>query len=351
LNRTVTRNSGLSFETVIDQFRDTLKVEKINRFRFIPTPYPKAKQRTKESIFDKSHSEIAALVLSDWHLSEHIRPEESNGVNKFNSIILSNRVYAIIDKFKRIVRGHQAMYNVEKIWVQVLGDMINGSIHPELVLTNDLLDVPAAILAARLLIMAILELRVLGLPIEIDCTVGNHPRLLAKMPAKRQAHLSYDWMIYTMVEQYFERDPKVTVRVHTGQFALVQQYTHRYVLEHGYGAQTENLPERVRKMFDNPIYRKATKFEGNSLDCVSIGDKHQAKAGPGYMVNGCLSGSNEYGMSLRLEPIGAIQQMFGISKSRYRTFHYELDVTDVLSEKVDNCMSDYTTGFMAEHGR
>lgn len=351
LNRARTRNNGLAFETVVSQFQDALRTEAVNHFKFVPTKHPAVKAKGAPSVFEKDHSEIAALVLSDWHGSETVRPSESNGVNAYNSVIMSNRVHAIIDKFKRIVRGHQAMYTIEKIWVMVLGDMINGSIHPELVLTNDLLDVPAAILVSRLLILAILELKTLGLPIELDCTVGNHPRLLAKMPAKRQAHLSYDWLIYTMVEQYFETDSQVTVRVHTGQFGLVQQFNHRFIVEHGYGAKDENLADRLRKMFDSPVYRRATGTEGTAIDCVVIGDKHQAKVGEGYIVNGCLSGSNEYGMSLRLAPIGAIQQMFGISRSHVRTFHYELDATDIVSETVDNPMSEYATGFMQEHGR
>jgi hypothetical protein len=346
--RRLSRDSGTSFSTVVDGFKEHLRKNK-HRFVFEPKHYPKP--ATRKGVFQEGHTETAALVLSDWHGGSKIRLEETNGMNQYSSIIMANRANAVLDKFKRIFRGHQTMYSFDKIWVPILGDMVNGSIHPELILTNDLLDVPAAILVARLLIIALLELKTLGVPIEADCVVGNHPRLLVKMPAKRQAHLSYDWLIYTMVEQYFENDPKVTIRVHTGQFGLVEIMGHRFVVEHGYGAKDSTLPERLRKMYDSPVYRAATGLEGTAVDYVVIGDKHQAKDGPGYMVNGALTGSDEYGMSLRLSPIGAIQQMFGVCKSKIKTFHYELDVTNVISETPDNSMSTYATTFMKEHGR
>lgn len=342
----------MTFETVITEFKDFLGSEDSKAFRPVLRPKSYAKPRRTTSVFNKDHSEVAALVLSDWHASETVRYEESNGVNRYNSRVMSNRVEAVIEKFKRIVRGHQSMYTVEKVWLLMLGDMIHGSIHPENILTNDLLDIPAAILVARLLIMAVTDLKSLGIPIEADCTVGNHPRTLVKMPTKRQAHTSFDWVVYTMLEQHFANDSQVNIRVHTGQFGIVDQLGHRCVVEHGYGATgQQDMVARVRAMFDSPVYRNATGMTGTSVDYLVIGDKHRAQFGEGYMVNGCLSGSNELGTAWRLAPIGAIQQMFGISKSKIPTWCYPLDVSDVQSEGPDNDYSIYTNSFMEQHGR
>lgn len=354
LNRTLSRNQGMAFEQVVDQFKEFLDSdESFEKFVITPTHYPKHKSLTK-SVFDKDHTEIAALVFSDPHLSETIRFEDTNGINKYGSVITANRMFRIFDAFKRILRGHQTMYAIDKIWLLLLGDMISGSIHEELILTNDLLDIPAAVLMARLLIMAIHELKTLGLPIEIDATVGNHARTLVKMPAKRQAQLSFDWMIYVMVQQAFQNDRQVKIRVHTGQFGMVQQYGHRVVFEHGYGAKNGdevNVEKRIRAMFDSPIYRKATGLKGTSLDYVILADKHQFKFGERWMVNGCLSGSNEYGMANRFEPIGALQGMFGISRKRIPSWVYPLDATSIVSDSVDNSFSECAKAFMKEHGR
>src|ERR1700737_1092032 len=106
LNRTYARRGGMSYESVVDEFKAFIKDESFNNFAFQPKLYPKHKSQTTGSVFDKDHSEIAGLVLSDWQIGETVDPKESNGINKFNSRIASNRVYTIIDKFKRIVRGH-----------------------------------------------------------------------------------------------------------------------------------------------------------------------------------------------------------------------------------------------------
>ncbi len=349
MNRLLTRNGSVTVEGIVEQFREELTSEPYQRFQFSPKYYPNTK--TVSSVFDPGHEEVATLVLSDWHIGEVVRSEETNGVNRFNSLIAANRLWRVIDKFKKLVRGHQQMYRFKSVWIPVLGDMLNGSIHPEFILTNDLLDVPSAILAARLLIMAIHEIKTLGLPIELDCIVGNHPRLLAQMPAKRQAHLSLDLVVYEVVAQAFAGDEQVKVNIHYSQFGIVEKEGHRFVLEHGYHAKPDTLPERIRKMFDNPLYREATSYEGSSVDCVVIGDKHRAEVGDQYIVNGSLVGQGEYGVSLRLDPIRAVQQFFGVSKSHTRTFHYELDATGYCSEDTDNPMSAYTFEYMRQHGR
>jgi hypothetical protein len=159
-------------------------------------------------------------------------------------------------------------------------------------------------------------------------------------------------MIYRYVAEKFEGDSQVTVRVHGGQFGIVEQYGHRFVIEHGYGAKNgESLPDRLRKMFDSPLYREATGMEGSSVDCVIIGDKHRSESGQGYFVNGALPGQGEYGVMLRLDPINACQWFFGISPSHTRTFYYELDVTGNVDETANNPMSAYTAQYMQEHGR
>jgi hypothetical protein len=350
VNRMISRRSGPQVESVIEQFKEFLSTEAAHRFEFKPKAY--AAPRQVSSIFDADHEEVATLVLSDWHIGETVRPEETNGVNAYNSVIASNRLWQVVDKFKSILRSHQQMYKISSIWVPVLGDMINGSIHPEFAITNDLFDIPASILAARLLIMAILELKTTGLPIEVDCVVGNHPRLVPTMPAKRQAHLSLDWAIYCMVQQKFENDPQVKVKVHDGQFALVEKYGHRFVLEHGYKASVgDAMTDRLRKMFDSPLFREATGLTGASVDMTIIGDKHRMAVGQGHMVNGSLVGQGEYGVMLRLDPINAVQWMFGTSREHTVTYQYALDVTGQVDESASNPMSMYTTEFMRAHGK
>lgn len=350
MNKRLLRNQAVNFEAVIEELRECSNTPE--PFSISPVPQAKLKSLSVPPV-SKGHVETAVAMLSDWHVSEVVREEESNSINHYNSMIASNRVWELAQTIKQILGLHLSMYKLNKLWLPILGDMINGSIHPELVMTNDLTDPAATVLAARLLQMLVIELKVLGLKIEADCVVGNHPRLLAKMPTKRQAHLSYDWIVYEMLADMFKDDDQVDIRIHTGQIGIVEQFGHRYVIEHGIDVSSGkegDIENRLRALFDDPVYRRATGLTGSSFDMVLQGNMHKPKFLERTIINGCLTGQNELGMGWRLAPIKAVQQMFGISKNHATTWHYPLDITDCKSEKAENPFSEYTRFYMKRNG-
>jgi len=348
LNKTMLRRGGFAFESVIEDLRKVLSEEQKEPFQITVTP------EKVGAPLDRAHTETAALALSDWHLSELVKPSSSNGINSYSTMTCANRVSKLGEKTVRIINLHRKLYTIEELWIVVLGDMISGSIHPELLLTNELTDSVATILSARLLQMLVMDLKQLNIPIRIDCVVGNHSRMLAKMPTKAQASLSYDWMIYEMLADYFSKDSSVNVNVHTGQIAQVQKYNWKYILEHGMevsSSKEEDFEDRIRALFDDPTYREATGLKGSAFDQIVIGNMHKPKILERTIVNGSLVGQNELGMSWRLKPIRAQQMLWGISKSHVRTWHYPIDLTSVRSEKGDNKYSLYTKSFMRKHAK
>lgn len=346
MNKKILRR-GVMGDDLLEELRDVLDHEK--EFSYNPS----AGYKILDPV-DQDHSEIAALCVSDWHLTETVRHEDANGINVYNSMIAANRVWQIAQAAKSIISRHRSMYDIEKLWTPLLGDMINGSIHAELVLTNDLTDPAAVILCSRLLYMFYQELATLDLPIEIDAIHGNHPRLTPKMPTKRQAHTNLDWMIYEILADHLKKDDQFSMTVHTSQIGMKQLYGHNYVFEHGIsvanGAEGA-FEDRIRAMFDDPVYRKATGYKGASFDQLVIGNLHVPKFLERTIVNGSLTGQNELGMSWRLKPIKAHQLMWGISPGHVRTWQYNLDVTDVKTEKVTNPFSDYTRWFLKKHSK
>jgi hypothetical protein len=353
MNRKFLRSGGMAVEQIIETFKEVLADQPKKPFLFVSKNF--AKQPTKGvPPVNSSHYEYATLVWSDFHLSEVVKYKDANEINAYNSVICANRINELVQTNKKIIRLHQAMYPIKKIWIPILGDMINGSIHPELLLTNDLSDPAAAILCARLLQMALTDILTLGIPVQVDCIVGNHPRMLAKMPTKAQAQVSFDWIIYEMLADAFKDNPHITINVHTGQIALVEHFGWRYVIEHGIDVKNgheEEFEDRIRALFDDPTYRQATNLKGSSFDNIIIGNLHKPAVLERTVKNGSLTGQNELGQSWRLKPIKAQQIMFGISKSHVRTWTYAVDVTDNISEKSDNPYSSYASEFLKRHGR
>jgi len=277
-----------------------------------------------------------------------------NGMNAYNSIIAANRVHEVVESAKKIIRLHQSMYTIEKLWVPIVGDMISGSIHEELALSNDLSDPAATVLAARLMYMAINELCTLGIPIQINTAVGNHPRLTEVMPTKRQTQTNLDWLAYEFLGAMLEGNDQVDMQVSTGQISVVNLYGWRWVLEHGYGikhSKEEDAEDRLRAIFDDPTYRKENKHTGTSFDMVLVGDQHRPKLLQSTIVNGSLPGWSDLATAWRLRPSSACQQLVGCSKSHVRTWAYSIDVGDIRSEKPTNQFSQYAVDFLKKHKR
>jgi hypothetical protein len=304
--------------------------------------------------FDPSHEEIACVASSDLHLSETVSLLDSNGINVYNSVIAANRLWEHVRKVKSILTRHMQLYRISKIWVPMLGDMINGTIHSEQIYTNDLTDPAAVILCGRLYYVFLQELKGLGLPIELDTVIGNHPRMTVKMPTKKQAHTNLDWLVYEYLADRFRDDDQVTVTVNTSQIAVKKLYDWRYLFEHGLdipNGKEEDVEDRLRAMFDDPIYRQATGMDGASFDQFLQGNLHKDKFLERSIVNGSYTGQNELGQSWRLKPIRPKQLMWGVSKKQVRTWQYGIDLSAVRSETADNAMSEYAIWYLKRYGK
>jgi hypothetical protein len=351
MNKRLLRQGGVNVEGVVGEMLEMLKGDR--ELILSPIKY-KPISLKKELPINPGHKETLAAAWSDFHIAETVNLEDSNGINVYNSIIGANRFWDHVQTQKKIATIHSSLYPIEQYWIQMLGDMISGSIHEELRLTNDLTDQAAIILASRLLQMGIVEIKALGIPIRIDTVVGNHPRTTIKVPTKQQARTSMDWVLYEMLATHFAKDDQVDIHVHTGQLAVVNQYGWRYVLEHGIdwknGAE-EAFEDRIRALFDDPVYRKATGLTGAAFDQIVIGNLHKPAFLERTIKNGSLIGQNELGQAWRLKPIKAAQLMWGISKSHVRTWEYQVDLTDVKSDKADNPFSEYAKWFVKRHGR
>jgi DNA-binding CsgD family transcriptional regulator len=345
---------GFGYDDFIDAMRKLIEAEKKNPFQYYPSKFAAVKSQNLQPPVDPDHTEIASLALSDWHLAEKVDLLGANGINVYNTLIGANRLWHIVQRFKQVFAIHRHAFKITKIWLPVLGDMVSGSIHPEFIVTNDMSDHAATLLGYRMLRMVIEELKQLGVPIELDCVVGNHPRTTFKVPTKDIAHSNWDWLMYEMTNMHFEKDKQVKVNVHTSQLGIVEQFGHRYVVEHGIewkNNREEDFESAIRDILDDSIYRDATGLKGSSFDGIVIGNLHKPAFMERTVKNGSLIGQNELGQQWRLKPIKAQQLAWGISRSHVRTWQYQLDATKIKSMKAENPFSEFALNFLKDHGR
>ena len=304
-------------------------------------------EKEKRKAPTTAHKETACFAVSDLHLAERVEPLETNGINSYNVMIAANRLWQHAESIGDLLAIHSKAFNIEKLVSFLLGDMISGTIHPEQILTNELSDPASVVLAARLLAIFYRKVASYGIPVEIQAVHGNHPRLSAKMPTKKQAHTNLDWLIYEMLQSDLERDG-IKLNITKGQIGLCRIYKHNYVFEHGMSVSSgaeEAFEDKIRAIFDDPAYREATGYTGASFDQLVIGNMHKPKFLERTIVNGCYVGQNELGQSWRLKPIRPKQLMWGCSPKRVRTWEYMVD-TDTCSSKVENPISEYAAWFL-----
>lgn len=348
------KERGFGYDDFLDAFKELIAVEKKNPFTYYPSKFAEIKSAGKSPAIDPKHEEIACLALSDWHISETVSLRDSNGINVYNSIIGSNRLWHIVQRFKQVLTIHQSAFKIRQISLAFLGDMLSGTVHEEFATSNDLTDQAAVLLTSRLMIMVLQELLPLGIPIRVDSVVGNHPRTTPKVPTKGIAHSNLDWLCYEFVKMWFDGNKQIDFHNHTSQFAIVEHFDHRYLYEHGIewkNGREEDFESSLRDILDDRVYRQATGLQGTAFDQVLIGNLHKPAFLERTIKNGSLIGQNELGQQWRLKPIRAQQLCWGISPSHDRTWQYGLDATHIKSAKPENPFSEFATEFSKDHGR
>lgn len=314
------------------------------------------------------HVESVICLLSDLHFTEVTRRDDTCGFFPYNSRVAAERLWNVLDGFIQAIKIHRAVFEIDKIYLAILGDLISGTIHLDQVLTNDMTDQAALIFGFTLIKKFITELLALGIPIHLIFTCGNHPRTTPKMPHKSQAVSNMDWVIYEMLKSHFEdseahKDGQLTWEDRVSPFIFVDIQGWRHVFAHGtqvafandpkkYSSGIGNFIKSMRGLFDSPFYREATGLMGSTFDRFVCGNTHTPINMTLAEVNGCLTGQNELGTNWTLEPIPAVQKIWGVSAKRRRTFGYDIDVTETEEPTVaTNPMSEFALRFTERYSR
>lgn len=241
-----------------------------------------------------------AMLWSDWHFGEVVRPEEVGGVNEFNADICKARVQRLVNTAIDLCFNHmgRASTRYPGIVIGLNGDLITGNIHDELTETNDRtpqqqINDLTDIIAAALEQMALKFGRVF-----VPCEPGNHGRGTMKPRMKGRVYTSHEWVIYTNLERYFRKDKRVIIHVPAETDAYFKIYDHRYLMTHGDSLGVKGGDGIIGAL--GPIMRGAIKTGrseaqiGRDFDTLLLGHWHQMLWLPTVIVNNALKGYDEF---------------------------------------------------------
>jgi predicted phosphodiesterase len=273
---------------------DAAKIrERIYKLRDIPLDPPKW-LTTKVDIKGPG---IPMMLWSDWHFGEVVEAREVNGLNEFNSDIAEKRARILVERSLGLIRHH--MPNGAPGAVICLGgDMITGEIHQELQDTNDKYVFETLRQLKGILATALTRVADECGQVFVPCVVGNHGRATLKPRTKGRVFTSYEWNLYTDLEDRLRDDKRIRFYIPDQTDAYFNVQGHRFLLTHGDALGVKGGDGIIGAL--GPILRGTFKVHrsesevGREFDTILMGHWHQYISTRGLIVNNCLKGYDEF---------------------------------------------------------
>ena len=241
---------------------------------------------------------VPTLLLSDLHFGEVVKPEQVFNVNAYNMDIAEERIRFLAQGTIDLLTKHLKS-DYPGLVLLLGGDIVSGTIHDELIASNEEPIMPTVLRAFEILGWFIRQMKKHFPKLAIFCCPGNHGRTTKKISFKDTGLLSYDWLIYSMLERFFESDEDISFSITPGDDLQYKIYNHTYRLTHGSQFRGgQGFLGHIAPVTRGEI-RKRTAAEsyGQDYDTLVIGHFHTYGFFKRVICNGSVVGYSEYSMN------------------------------------------------------
>lgn len=252
---------------------------------------------------------VPLMVLSDWHVEEPVDPAKVNGLNEYNLAIADGCIAKIPDAFEWLLRD--ARYDCRTAIIALLGDLISGFIHPELIENNELSPQDTMVwLLDRLerMFRKILALTTLE-KIIVPCTSGNHGRATEKQRVSTRESNSNEQVVYQTLARVLRDEPRIEFNIAQGQWVELDVMGFGIACTHGdsfqYGGGVGGMSIPIRRGI-------AREFAGRRFHQYLMGHFHQRQDFGDVQINGSLIGYSPYSQRIHAAPEKRQQSFFMI---------------------------------------
>ena len=269
----------------------------------------------------KRHSISEATIFaaaSDWHVEERVDADIVNNLNHYDLSESSKRMKKFFQNLLVLTKKERQHSDIKDLVLWLGGDFMTGYIHEELLESNYLSPTETILFLKQHLIAGIeFLLKEGGFDnIHIPTNAGNHGRVGLKMKVATGYKNSYEWLLYRVLQDYFEPNKKVNFNICKGDFNFTKIYdkvirtTHGFDLKYNGGIGGITVP--------------ALKFIKNQNEIMHAdydvwGHFHNYLPHSHFCQNGSLIGVSSYGRKFGgQEPK---QAFFLIDKDRGITIH------------------------------
>lgn len=298
----------------------------INTRKVIPAWVRKAEPRTRH----KATPEVPVTMWADWHLGETVTKAEVNGVNEYNMTVARERVERLFSVTEKLcVENHTGVY--PGIVINLTGDMVSGGLHPELVATDELEAIPAALKAVEWIAGGISRFADKFGRVYVPCVPGNHGRTTHRPEFKRYYRKNYDWLIYQMLIRHFADDPRVQFDVRPSNEVLYRVFNIRYLLLHGDMLGVgggDGIIGAIGPVMRGEVKKSGTySSQGTPFDKMLLGHYHQRLWLPRSTMAASIKGYCEYVKNaLGAKPDRPTQPLWFVHEKHGETAHWDIYV-------------------------
>jgi len=248
------------------------------------------------------------LQISDTHYGEYTDPAQMGGYNAYNVDIAKLRTQRLFEQTIHIARTYFAGVEYDGIIVALGGDIVSGTIHDELEMTNELTIFESVKFAHDLLKPGLEMLAEEFKNLHIVSVPGNHGRHFRKVTHKGFTAQNADTAIAKWLMDHFADEKNITLHAPATVDAEFEQYGYKFSVEHGQafrggGAEIGSIGPVTRGTL-----RKGAQMtrEGKPFEYLLLGHFHQympmLSSSRGYSVNGSLCGYDEYARGEHFAP-------------------------------------------------
>ncbi len=275
----------------------TALITEVSRLRAEVAAFTTAKRDPSILVYDKAADlradAVACAVASDWHVEEPVIAADVMGLNEYNLDVAKSRSAAFFKHYLKLTDILAKDSSIKTMHLSLLGDFFSGWIHEELLANTLLAPGDAAVFVNGLLCSGIdFLLREGSYRLEIDAIPGNHGRLTDKMHFGDPTGTSLETVMYHMVANRYDGNPRVTMRVASSSevhVSFFEQFKMRLI--HGYEIKYSGGVGGITI----PINKRMAQWN-STLPCrlTLMGHYHQFFDGGRFLVNGSMIGYNNF---------------------------------------------------------
>lgn len=254
--------------------------------------------------------------LSDTHFHANIESGEMAGINRYGQVEEARRLAFF---FKQVMEYKLDKRETTDLVLALNGDLMQGIIHDQ-ESTPPMTTQFAATL--HLLSQGISFLAQSFNSVKVVCTTGNHARFMHKGNKARQSKQKWDGfhtMLHVALRQTLKPHTNIIFDMPESPYALVGIQGHNFMVTHGDTVfSTGNVGKSIAT---ESIKNKINDFNSGldkDIDVIVMGHVHiptfqTLNNGCELVINGSLSGLDEFAQSIGLNKNIPTQQMFEVT--------------------------------------